>query len=245
MHYRTPWVRTVPQALPFACLNSHDSGYKGHENLNQFTEQLTNDLTSSSVSAKFWFTYPKQQCRNDVRAFDIICNYETTHASKINEKTSNAEYPDFYRKCLACLTTQYGVPKDQQIHQLLSTYYSMSQQQMESVADFAHRFLETQHCLEKLIPGIHRSGGGIELIHAFMLKLQPTISKDLISTDSTFSSLTVVIEAAKRFESVDSQQLQVAEKSWTPHAAFAAQPASQSPSVCLFVCILIVLRVYS
>ena len=101
---------------------------------------------------------------------------------------------------------------------------------MESVADFAHSVLETQHSLEKLIPSIHRSGEDIELIHAFMLKLQPTISKDLISRDSTFSSLTTVIEAAKRFECVDSQQLKGAEKSWTHHAAFAAQPASRSLS---------------
>ena len=114
--------------------------FTGCENLDQFTKQLTNVLTSSGVSAKFWFTYLKQQCRKDARAFDVICTYETTHASKITEKTSNAEYLEFYRKCLTRLTTQRGVPKEQQICQLLSTYYSMSQQKMESVADFAHRF---------------------------------------------------------------------------------------------------------
>ena len=97
--------------------------FTGCENLDRFTEQLTNVLTSSGVSAKFWFTYLKQQCRKDARAFDVICNYETTHASKITEKTSNAEYLDFYRKCLTRLTTQRGVPKEQQIRQLLSTYY--------------------------------------------------------------------------------------------------------------------------
>ena len=97
---------------------------------------------------------------------------------------------------------------------------------MESVADFAHRFLETQHSLEKLvIPGVLRSGGDIELLHAFMLKLKPTISKILLSRDSTFSSLTAVIEASKRFESVDSQQVQEGGKSWPPHAALVAQPA--------------------
>ena len=206
--------------------------FTGRENLDWFTEQLTNVLISAGVSAKFWVTYLKQQCRKDAHAFDVICNYESTHASEIYEKTSNAEYLDFYRKCLTCLTTQHGVHKEQQICQLLSTYHSMSQQQMEFFVDFAHRFLDTLHSLEKLIPGIHRSGRDIELIHAFMLKLQPTISKDLISRDSTFSSLTAVIEAAKRFESVDSQKLQVAEKFWTPHATFAAQPASLSLSTC-------------
>ena len=77
---------------------------------------------------------------------------------------------------------------------------------MESVADFDHHFLEMQHSLEKLvIPVVRRFGGDIELIHAFMLKLKPTISKVLLSRDSTFSSLIAVIEASKRLESVDSQ----------------------------------------
>ena len=58
-----------------------------------------------------------------------------------------------------------------------------------------------------------------------MLELKPTISKNLLSRGSTFSSLTAVIEASKRFESVDSQQVQEGEKSWSPHAALASQPA--------------------
>ena len=202
--------------------------FTGREDLNRFAEQLTNVLASSGVSAKFWFTYLKQQCRKDARAFDIICNYETTNASKIHDKTSNDEYLAFYDKCLTRLTTQRGIPKEQQIRQLLSTYYSMSQQKLESVADFAHRFLETQHCLEKLIPAIHRAGGDIELMHAFMLKLQPPLSKNLISRDSSFSSLTAVIEAAKRFESVDSQQQQELANSWTPQAVVAAQSTPRS-----------------
>ena len=123
------------------------SEFTGRENLDQFAEQLTNVLASSGVSAKFWFTYLKQQCRKDAWAFNIICNYETTHASMLNEKTSHDEYLEFYDKCLTCLNTQRGVPKEQKIRQLLSTYYSMTQQQMESVAAFAYRFLETQHSL--------------------------------------------------------------------------------------------------
>ena len=202
--------------------------FTGREDLNRFAEQLMNVLASSGVSAKFWFTYLKQQCRKDARAFDIVCNYETSNASKIHEKTSNDEYLAFYDKCLTRLTTQRGIPKEQQIRQLLSTYCSMSQQKLESVADFAHRFLETQHCLEKLIPGIHRAGGDIELMHAFMLKLQPLLSKNLISRDSSFSSLTAVIQAAKRFESVDFQQQQELANSWTPQAVVAAQSTPRS-----------------
>ena len=70
--------------------------FTGRENLDRFTEQLTNVLASAGVSAKFWLTSLKQQFRKDARAFDVICNSETTHASKINEKRSNAEYLDFY-----------------------------------------------------------------------------------------------------------------------------------------------------
>ena len=187
--------------------------FTGRENLDRFAEQLTNVLASSGVSAKYWFTYLKLQCHKDAWAFDIICNYETIHASKLNEKTSYVEYLEFYDKCLTRLTTQGGIPKEQQIRKLLSMYYSMTQQQMESVADFAHRFLETQHSLEKLIPGIHRSSGDIESIHAFMLKLKPTISKNLLSRDSTFFSWTAVIETSKRIESDDSQLVQEGEKS--------------------------------
>ena len=60
--------------------------FTGQESLNWFAEQLTNVLASSGVSAKFWFTYLKQQCHKDAWAFHIICHYETAHASKLNEK---------------------------------------------------------------------------------------------------------------------------------------------------------------
>ena len=205
--------------------------FTGKENLDRFAEQLTNVLSSSGVAAKFWFTYLKQQCRKDVRAFDIVCTYETTNAAKIHEKTSNDEFITFYDNCLRQLTAQRGVPKEQQIRQLLSTYYSMSQHAKESVVDFSHRFLETQHSLEKLIPGIHRCNGDVELIHAFMLKLQPSIGKELISRDSSFSNLTSVIEAAKRFESVDVQSTpsKELEQSWRPQALLASQPSKNMP----------------
>ena len=204
--------------------------FTGRENLDRFAEQLTNVLSSSGVAGKFWFTYLKQQCRNDARAFDIICNYETTHASTLSGNSSNDEYITFYDNCLTLLVRQRGIPKEQQIRQILSTYYAMSQQSTESVADFAHRFLETQHSLEKLIPGVHRADGDIELIHAFMLKLQPVLSKDLVSRDSTFSSLTAVIEAAKRLESVKPVPSHEHEKPWKPQAFFAAQATQGSMS---------------
>ena len=79
----------------------------------------------------------------------------------------------------------------------------MAQQPIESVPDFSQHFLETQHCLEKLIPGIHRSsdsGAEVELIHAFTMKLKPVIAKELLSRETPLKDLTAVIKAAKRYK---------------------------------------------
>ena len=52
-----------------------------------------------------------------------------------------------------------SIPRDQQILELLSVYHTMTHQPHESVADFTHQFSETQHELDKLIPGIHKTAG--------------------------------------------------------------------------------------
>ena len=66
----------------------------------------------------------------------------------------------------------------------------MEQTVKESVAEFANRFTQTQFELEKLVPNIHRLPESkdskaicneLELIHAFVIKLKPPISKDLVS----------------------------------------------------------------
>ena len=60
-----------------------------------------------------------------------------------------------------------GIPRDQQIRGLLSVYHTITHQPHESVADFTHRFSESQHELDKLIPGIHKTAEKeIELIFA-------------------------------------------------------------------------------
>ena len=190
--------------------------YTGRENIDHFAEQLTNVLSSSGEAGKFWLTYLKQQCRNE--------------SLELSAKTSYAEYLKSYNQCLTLLTHQRGVPKEQQIRQLLSTYYSMSQKSTESVADFSHCFLETQHCLEKLIPGIHRVSGDLELIHIFMLKLHPALGMDLVSGDSTFTNPTAVIEAARRLESAKPIAYEE-ERQWTPQALYA-QPPKRHASKC-------------
>ena len=60
-----------------------------------------------------------------------------------------------------------GIPRDQQIRELLSVYHTITRQPHESGADFTHRFSETRHELDKLIPGIHKTAGKeIELTFA-------------------------------------------------------------------------------
>ena len=195
---------TSPLRLPQLTLPE----YTGREDLDRFAEQLTHVLSSSGVSPKYWFPYLKQQCQKNARAFDIIFLFETDSTFKLPQKATNDEHFNFYDKCLCYLQKQHGIPKEQQIRQLLATYYSMMQQANESISDFAHRFRETQHSLEKLIPGIHLStdpkNRETELVHAFTMKLMPTIAKQLLSRDAAFPDLTSVIAAAKRYESVDS-----------------------------------------
>ena len=136
----------------------------------------------------------------------------------------------WFEKCIETLHRQRGIPKDQRIQQLLSVYYTMKQHPSENVADFAHRFAEHQHALEKLIPGIHRPSAGddTELIHAFALKLRQDISADILSRDFNFPTLASLVEAAKRYESrhpPPSQPVDV--EKWTPVAQFA-EPRNRS-----------------
>ena len=107
------------------------------------------------------------------------------------------------------------------MRQLLATYYAMSQQPHESVSDFSHRFLETQNSLEKLLPGIHRSSDGdLEVIHAFIVKLKPVIAKHLLSRDVDLKDISHTIEAAKRYEAVETTM------NLSPKSDFAPLPST-------------------
>ena len=66
------------------------------------------------------------------------------------------------------------------------------------MGDFARRFCEMQHELEKLIPKIH---GELELIYAFVIKLREDISRDLISREFNYTTLQSLITAAQHYES--------------------------------------------
>ena len=129
---------------------------------------------------------------------------EVANKAKISTKTSKDEFLVLYATCRQTLRAQRGIPIYQQIRTLLATYYSMHQNPSESVSNFSHRFLETQHSLEKLVPGIHSSSDGnqMELVHAFSMKLRPEIAKALISRDEPLKDLMAAIDWAKRHEAM-------------------------------------------
>ena len=183
--------------------------YTGLEYLDRFITQLERILKSSNVPSQYWLTYLKQQSQQDARAYDAICEAGTANSLPIlgpdSSKTSPAEFTKLYQTCVIALKTKRGKPRDQQLRDLLGAYYTMQQQPNESVADFAHRFTEIQHELEKLLLKIHRAADAdgndeVELIYSFSIKLKKSISKDLMSRDFKFQSLQDIISAAQRYE---------------------------------------------
>ena len=62
------------------------------------------------------------------------------------------EYLKYFEKIVNTLLAKRGKPKDQQMRDILAEYYSMKQNESEKVCDFAHRFMDVQTELSKLIP---------------------------------------------------------------------------------------------
>ena len=183
--------------------------YTSREHLDRFITQLESIWKSSNVPSQYWLTYLKQQTQQDARAYDVICEAETANSLTIlgpdSTKISLAEFTKLYKTCVTALKTKRGKPRDQQLLDLLGTYSPIHQQPNESVADFAHRFTETQQELEKLLPKIHRAADAdgndeVELIYSFSIKLKKSISKDLMSRDFKFKSLQEITSAAQRYE---------------------------------------------
>ena len=195
----------TPQALATQTQSSNDSlarlrlpniilpVFMGKENLGRFIEQLTSLLQSSGVSPRFWVSYLKQQIQKDARAYDALIEAEKQHKHILGatlDKASPAEFGKYLDACVETLRTKRSKPRDQQIRDLLHQYYTMRQGNKESVAEFANRFNQTQFELEKLVPSIHRLPTTkdtkdicceLELIHAFVIKLKDSISKESVS----------------------------------------------------------------
>ena len=65
-------------------------------------------------------------------------------------KATDAEYQEHLNQCIQTLKDKHGIPRDQQIQELLLLCHMMKQQPNEGGADFSNRFSETQHELNKL-----------------------------------------------------------------------------------------------
>ena len=106
------------------------------------------------------------------------------------------------KKFVNTLQAKRGKPKDQQARDLLAEYYSMKQNESENVCDFAHRFMDVQTALCKLIPKIHLTpdSTNVELQHAFVIKLRSTIRAEIASREFKFPDLQPIIGTAHRYE---------------------------------------------
>ena len=171
--------------------------FTGKEPLDRFLERIQNLLITSNVPVQYWLTFVKQQCQKDSRAFDDLSSAQEKQVKLLGEdvtKAGPAEYKAHFAACIETLKEKCGIPKDQQIRELLETYYTMKQNPTERVA---HRFCETQRNLDKLIPKIHC---GLELLYAFVIKLRPDISRDILRESDNFKTLQSLIAAAQRYE---------------------------------------------
>ena len=127
----------------------HLPTYKGDptEKLERFLEHFTGIITTSAISPCHYLAYLKQQCQQDIRAFDIIAVAEKEFTAKLlkdPEKASPEEHQAYFDAVKNALLSQRGIPKEQQIRELLKEYYDMRQGASERVCDFAHRFLYVQ-----------------------------------------------------------------------------------------------------
>ena len=86
-----------------------------------------------------------------------------------------------------------------------------------------------QHALEKLVPGIHffDDKSDLELRQAFIIKLQPTIQKEILGRAVKYESLQELISVEERFESVI---VGTTKRDWMPQPHdFPATAASSNP----------------
>ena len=107
-------------------------------------------------------------------------------------KASDNEFKLHFEASVKTLKEKRGKPRDQQIRDLLLSYYVMHKHPNEIVADFAYRFCEIQHELDKRVPKIHCD---LELIYAFLIKLREDISHELFSREFHLETLQELITA--------------------------------------------------
>ena len=95
----------------------HLPTYKGDptEKLKRFLEHFTGIITASAISPCHYVAYLKQQCQQDIRAFDIIAAAEKEFAAKLlkdPEKASPEEHQAYFDAVKNALLSQRGIPKE-------------------------------------------------------------------------------------------------------------------------------------
>ena len=134
-------VASLTQKLPSSSAVSHSPTlcwpdlvlpiYTGRKHLHCFLTQLESILKSSGVPTQYWLTYLKQQTQTDSRAFDAICEAETSNIKLLGEDPSKASPDEFLHlseTCVAAFKAKRVKPRDQQLRELLSAYYTIRQQ---------------------------------------------------------------------------------------------------------------------
>ena len=149
----------------------------------------------------------------------------TAKLLKDSEKASLEEHQAYFEAVKNALLSQTGIPKEQQIRELLKEYYDMRQEASERVCDFAHRFLDVQTELAKLIPDIHYTSDGkdLELQYAFAIKPRSDIQCKMISREFKYGDLQKIIQIAERYEKIHPPS----NANWKPDALFSQSPAKQ------------------
>ena len=191
---------SIPSGLRLPAISLPKYSGSPQDNLERFLEHFDSILTTSSIPARYYVPYLKQQVQEDIRAFDVVTNAEKEHFTKLiktPDKATDEEYLTYYNRIKEVLILKRGKPKEQQIRELLSEYYSMEQGKTEKVSDFAHRFQDIQSELEKHITNIHSD---LELQYAFAIKLRKEIQQEITSREFKYTSLQEVVATAERYE---------------------------------------------
>ncbi|KAF4684585.1 hypothetical protein FOZ63_029774 [Perkinsus olseni] len=184
--------------------------YRSTDDLDDFLHQLRSILETTETPSKHWVALLKQQVMQDKRAFDLVRLAESQFCEELTRAKSDEDYRAYYKHVQSFLCSKRGKPKEEKTLDLLTNFNSLSQNDNETVAEFAVRFLDLHHDLQKLIPNIYvvstQEGDGstktddLQLQLQFIVKLREEIRKEIVARQAKYESIQSLIEAARRFE---------------------------------------------
>ena len=136
-----PQPQSQPQSMELRLPNLVLLELTSKEPLDSFRKRILSFLITLNVPVQYWLTDLKQQCQKDSCAYDALNSAHKEHQKLLGpdvRKAGPAEYKALFAACVQDLQDKRGIPKDQQIHELLETYYTMKQHPAETFANFAH-----------------------------------------------------------------------------------------------------------